>query len=222
MNTNKYTIQYNSFDELCENINTMEELMIWFKVNVIKWPDRDKYGTLNVKPFRWPDDIVRNKIASCTHQAVLEHYFCQRKKIEHVTIAYIRFRLCLDNTYMRRGHHNVIYKTENGWWAIFDYHGGPHNNKSKNYEEMKTSCIREPYDTFQEAAIEYNKKKNEDEAKLFQDKKTLEVFKSYLPSNIYIFNEKMYKVLDKNYNNPDTTIRDMYGGGGYTPLINLV
>lgn len=71
----KYRL-YKDFNEFCENINTPEEWIEWFKQtkHVFSRAANEKYMT-------WPDDLVRGKPSICFDHAFLGYMWAKRKEL---------------------------------------------------------------------------------------------------------------------------------------------
>ena len=139
MNEDKYRRQYKDFNEFCQYIETPDELGEWYIKNHVKWPN--EHGSDH--PFRWPDDIIRNKIGNCYDHGLFMYFFCKRKKIN------CRIVYCgIWNVYEEEGEqhndhmgHIVTVFEKEGKWYEFD---------PQEYRQASHKVIEGPFNSLNE------------------------------------------------------------------------
>lgn len=191
-NKNKYFKLYKNFDEFCKTFDTPEEVIMWYRGIKFYWPDEPG----STMPFHWPDQLVHEGCGICFDNAVMMHYFCERKKIKHqLMIIRIFFHLPNSRYWNCAGHIITIYQNKkDDMFYIFD----PKDERHGSYKFFN-SQIYGPFMNLKESIEKYKYIFRSMVETIMKTKygNTIEFSKETFT---YLFTENNYQDLDKFYN----------------------
>ena len=200
-----YTKKYKNFEELCSSLETPYDVNNWYNANKIRWTTEKERAEIAKKanydsdgPFiRWPDQVIKTKIAICMDNAIFMHYFCNSKNIENKIL--ILIGSAATTGILKRnfiyGHAVSVFEIKNKGIFIFDY------------TDKTLSGIKGPYNSFDEAKKKYLEDFKVNYINSLKEK-TKESNIEYLDTGCFFLSNEDYKALDAVYNKPYISQKD--------------